>query len=200
LNYRFIDIVIYPNYYIGRRIDLNSIHQYIAAPFSIVIVNPINVLEEITSIVKEIYVVEKDAWIDSRKVDLVDFIEILEQVFNVLNQCSTGVFEREDYVIEVKCVDEDCSDIIVVDYVNAPLNWIVENSILFFEKDLINEVVSRKPVEHVLSYVKCSDRYIPLLVYKTSLFKTKIEYFISKNCKSIEKYILWSLIDILLKK
>lgn len=196
---RSIDIVIHPNYFYGRRIGVNNTYQYIAGVFSIILTSFTKELEEVLlNTNATIYIVERDAWIDTKRIDLECFFKILNQLLGIIDKYTSGVVEVDSITINTMCLREECEEIVIVDYINAPLTWISTDTSID-KKTLLRELVSRRPVEYILSYNICGDKYIPLLVYKPSLGKTIVNYSVSKTCRNIYNYILWSLIDILMK-
>lgn len=203
LNINSIDIVVYPNYFYGRKKSVTSIYQYIAGFYSVILHNNTDVLEKILHYFNtNYYIVERDAWIDTKKLNLEKFIKTLDQLIAYVKECSSRVFEFENIVVSINCLNKICSDILIIDYVNAPLNWISQKNIVRIEESLLKEIMNKRPVEYILCCNYCENEYTPLLVYKPTGSKKVVKYIFpiySGDVEEIRKYVFWSLVDLMLK-
>ena len=200
--YKLVDIVVYPGYFYGRRPGSKGIYQYSVAPLSIVL--PSTLAGELGNYVNYTYIVERDAWIDTRKLDLNTFLRIYFEVKNLVLNPSLNkelVFETSDSKILFKIVETRCDEIIYFDSLNTQYSGLFHRLSFLNElyHKILSDYVSRKPREYVLSYVVSENQYSPLLTFVPQSPKPIIKYVLPRECgDQLIKYLVISLIDALL--
>lgn len=198
--YREIEVTTYPGYFYGRTEHVKGIQQYVVTPLSFIISRDIGIKS-----VGKTYIVEHDTWIDTKILKLDNLFKLYNIISRYIKECSKCIEEKHvininNYLIEYRCINVQCNGILYMDGLNTQYAWIVPRRNYMDEiyKKALTDLCKRKPVEYVLSYFIVNNDIKPLLIYKPQSTGSKIIYNIPCKCEMIEKYMFWSLIDILL--
>ncbi len=195
-----VNIVLNPGYTYARLYGVEKVYQYGIAPYSLIIENGIEGLRGFLSDCVNVYVVERDAWIDSKQVDLEKYREYLDRLFNDIEECISDRFNINTYEIIVECNRGCCDEILYIDYINAPYNWVLQRRLYNDDKYLraVLKQVMEKPSKFILSCRVCGENIEPLAMLKPRERKPLIIVELSPNCPMLKDYLLWFLMDLML--
>jgi len=199
-----VDVAIYPSYVYARRLNNHhGIYQYGVSPLSLILPSE---YQELVKDIKYVYVVERDAWIDVKRLNLDVFLKAYDAASRLVKSVELSgekpvEFETEKVSILFKRAEWGCDTIIYLDSVNAHYGGVFHRIDFTDEAylSILKDHVERRPGEYVLSYVVSSGRFYPLLTYNLKRSKPIAVYLLPQGCdKELFKYVAASLIDLLL--
>jgi len=197
-----VDVAVIPAYIYGQRVENGGVYQYGVAPLSIIL--PGSYKDLVVAITKHAYVLERDAWVETRKLDLEKFLNVYRPGLHLVEEAEPGSETSVDtgsLVVVFRKVEGMCSDVVYLDSVNAHYGGVFNrldplNSVYL---EMLEEYCEKKPGVYVLSYAVTLNKPIPLLLYDLSGLKPTATYHLMEGCSGVlKKYLILSLIDLLL--
>jgi len=198
----YVEVAASPAYVYARRVESENVYQYGVAPLSMIL--PSSYRDFVVAITKHVYVLERDAWIDTKKLDLEKFLNVYRAGVLLVEEANPGSETSVDtgnLIVVFRRVEAVCSDVVYLDCVNAhyggAFNRLDPTNSIYSE--MLGEYYEKKPGVYVLSYAVTPNKPAPLLVYDLSGLKPTAIYHLMEGCSEIlKKYLILSLIDLLL--
>ncbi len=197
----YIDVAVKPGYVYGSLYEVDNIMIYGVAPASFILRSSVSkdVFRRLSSNIY-VYKVLRDTWIDTGKIDLLEYRNLVKKILDDVEIDTFHSYIIDKYVLETRTVENRCSDIYVVDYINVPLTWFNNRRIPSdpLYRELLKNLYSGKPLKYILAYIlfeNGSKKSITL--YRTG-DRNFVELVIPYNCHKIYNYIPWLILDLLL--
>lgn len=149
----------------------------------------------------KLYVLDKDAWLDVKKVDLVALLHLFETFLKVSSSCLPIETRVGEFVYRFECFNDVCRDMVILDYISMPLFWLSTRRGPLDEsyQALLNKVF--KPIDglHVFAFIQTSSGFEALTGFRREGGFIVFAIRVIKGCQPALKYTLWFIIDTLLK-
>jgi len=197
-----VDVAVIPAYIYGRRIESGSVYQYGVTPLSVIL--PSSYKNLVAAITRHAYVLERDAWIETKKLDLEKFLNVYRAGSLLVEEGKPGSETSVDagnLVVVFRKVEAVCNNIVYLDSINAHYGGVFNrlDPLNGMYSEMLKEYCEKKPGVYVLSYAVTLNKPAPLLVYDLSGLKPTATYYLMEGCSGIlKKYLILSLIDLLL--
>lgn len=149
----------------------------------------------------KLYLLDKDVWLDVKRVDLGIYLHLFDTALNVSTNCLNAVEEIGGSIYRFECTDTPCGEPVVLDYLNLPLFWVsVRKSPLDkFYQDLLVKVLKPTEEPYPFAFVQVDSGFEALTGFKKEGDLMVFTLRIVKGCESVLKYIVWFILDTLLK-
>jgi len=198
----YVDLAVLPAYIYGRRIEGVSIYQYGVAPLSMIL--PSSYENLVVATTKHVYVLERDAWVETKKLDLEKFLNVYRAGLLPVEEAKPGFetsIDTGNLIVVFRKVEAVCSDVVYLDSVNAHYGGVFNklDPLNAVYSEMLKDYCEKKPGVYVLSYAIILNKPVPLLVYDLSGLKPTATYHLMEGCSRVlKKYLILSLIDLLL--